>query len=54
MLQNKKSKLPIVDKNGNLTRLVTRNDIKINKIFPKANKDINKNLRVGAAIGTRP
>jgi hypothetical protein len=33
--------------------MISRNDLKINKIFPIANKDKNKSLRVGAAIGTR-
>jgi IMP dehydrogenase len=33
--------------------MISRNDLKINKNFPLANKDRNKCLRVGAAVGTR-
>ncbi len=46
-------KLPLVDKNGKITGLVTLKDImKITK-FPKATKDSKGRLAVGAAVGVR-
>jgi IMP dehydrogenase len=46
-------KLPLVDKNGKVTGLVTLKDImKITK-FPKATKDSKGRLAVGAAVGVR-
>ena len=47
-------KLPIVDKNGRLTGLITYKDILKNKDRPNACKDDFGRLRVGAAVGVTP
>jgi IMP dehydrogenase len=47
-------KLPIVDKNGLLTGLITYKDILKNKDRPNACKDEFGRLRVGAAVGVTP
>ncbi|MED5219334.1 MAG: IMP dehydrogenase, partial [Candidatus Neomarinimicrobiota bacterium] len=44
-------KLLVVDKNRNLTGLITVKDIQKNEDYPEACKDQNGRLRVGAAIG---
>ncbi len=49
--QYKIEKLPIVDKNGQLTGLITYKDILKNKDRPNACKDEFGRLRVGAAVG---
>lgn len=51
--QSKKGKLPIVDNNGNLVSLMSRNDLLKNREFPYSTKDDKKQLRVGAAVSTR-
>ena len=49
--KHKIEKLPIVDKNGKLTGLITYKDILKNKDRPNACKDEYGRLRVGAAVG---
>ncbi len=49
--QHKIEKLPLVDKNGILSGLITIKDLKKRKDFPNSNKDKYGRLRAGAAIG---
>ena len=52
--QHKIEKLPIIDKDGKLTGLITYKDILKNKDRPNACKDQFGRLRVGAAVGVTP
>jgi IMP dehydrogenase len=49
--EEKLSVLCVVDDEGKLKSIVTRKDLEKNRQFPNANKDKNKRLFVGAAIG---
>jgi IMP dehydrogenase len=52
---NKVSRLPIIDKEGNLITLISRKDQKKGRDYPLATKDSTTNqLIVGAAITTHP
>jgi IMP dehydrogenase len=51
---HKIEKLPIVNKDGKLTGLITYKDILKNKDRPNACKDAFGRLRVGAAVGVTP
>ena len=47
-------KMPLVDKAGRLTGLITRKDIEKRQKYTQANKDPNGQLRVAAAVGVGP
>lgn len=47
-------KMPLVDKGGRLTGLITRKDIEKRQKYTQANKDPNGQLRVAAAVGVGP
>jgi IMP dehydrogenase len=49
--KEKLSVLCVVDKNGKLKSIVSRRDLEKNQSYPIANKDENKHLYVGAAVG---
>ena len=47
-------KLPVVDRDGRLTGLITIKDIEKSQAFPKATKDSHGRLMVGSALGVGP
>jgi IMP dehydrogenase len=51
LMRNKIEKLPVVNKDGTLTGLITYKDILKKRNFPNACKDDIGRLRVGAAVG---
>jgi IMP dehydrogenase len=52
--RHKIEKLPVVDAEGRLTGLITVKDIQKRIEFPRATKDSQGRLRVGAAVGVGP
>ncbi|MFW0107815.1 IMP dehydrogenase [Rothia sp. P7181] len=51
LASNKIEKLPLVDQNGKLTGLITVKDFIKTEQYPRATKDDEGRLRVGAAVG---
>jgi IMP dehydrogenase len=53
LMESKKGKLPIIDKQGCLVSLMSRTDMLKNEDFPFASKNKDKQLIAGAALSTR-
>jgi len=51
MYTNKVERLPVADKSGKLTGIITMQDILEKRQYPKATRDRTGNLRVAAAVG---
>jgi IMP dehydrogenase len=54
LYENRIEKLPLVDANGILVGLITGSDIEKRITFTSAAKDVNGQLRCGAAVGVGP
>jgi IMP dehydrogenase len=54
LTDHKVDKLPLVDRDGRLTGLLTYTDIRKRRRTPHATKDSQGRLRVGAAVGVTP